>query len=213
MNELRVSGLRKQIGEFVLEADFTVKEGDRIAVCAPSGAGKTSLLRLIAGLESLSDGSILIDGRDVTTVPVERREIGYVFQEPTFLPRLDLVDNITFALLLRGIGRAEREMKVKPWLERFRLLAGADVRKMSGGEKQRAALLRAVIWRPRVLLLDEPFSALDPELRESICKDFLALHAEWPVPTLIVTHDARDEGLVATGRLSFQDKQTNRVFS
>ncbi len=207
LSGLKVDSLRKRIGTFTLSADFEVLRGERAALIGPSGSGKTSLLRLIAGLDLLEatedSGTILLGSEDITFTVPERRQVGFVFQEQALFPSLNVMDNATFALRMRGLHEAERNAQVMPWLERVGLRdkAQASVGILSGGERQRVAFVRAVVWKPRVLLLDEPFSALDASLRDVLRRELVELHRLWPVPLLLVSHDEKDLDSVATRRI------------
>lgn len=217
---LRVQQIRKSWPGFELRADFEVSPGERVAILGRSGSGKTSLLRILAGLEPLgrkATGRIWLGNEDLTELPPEKRQIGVVFQEQALFPALDLVDNATFGLLVRGVGRADRQRQVEPWLQRVGLMAHlrTPVDRLSGGERQRLAWVRALVWKPRLLLLDEPFSALDPELRGSLRRQLLEVHALWPVPLLLVTHDEADAQALATGRIAVVEESggITRAFS
>lgn len=218
MNSLKVEGLRKRIGSFDLIGDFEVKPGQRLALSGPSGSGKTSLLRWIAGLDLLAggdSGKLLLGDRDLTRVPAEKRGMGVVFQEQELFPSMSVMENAAFALRMRRVPREERESLVMPWLEKVGLrdLADASVQKLSGGERQRVAFVRAIVWKPEVLLLDEPFSALDPSLREGIRKSLVELHSLWPVPMILVTHDEADIRAVATAemRIDLSDPKIRKL--
>jgi ABC-type Fe3+/spermidine/putrescine transport system ATPase subunit len=208
---LEVRGLvRKVEGAFTLEADFTVPEGGRACLIGKSGSGKTTLLRAIAGLDAPAPddrGSIRISGRELAGLPPEKRDVGYIFQEQVLFPSMSVLDNCVFAMKLRGVPREERERQGLEWLKRLGLEshAGSGVANLSGGERQRVAFIRALIWKPALLLLDEPFSALDQDLRGLLRKDLLELHRVWPVPMVIVTHDAADMEALATLRLEIAE--------
>jgi ABC-type sulfate/molybdate transport systems ATPase subunit len=203
---LAVEGVVKRIADFELRADFAVAHGERVALLGASGSGKTSLLRVLAGLESADAGRILLDGRELTRLSPEQRDIGVIFQEQALFPALNVLDNATFGLRMRGVAASEREKLGLEWLERVGLgaRARANVGLLSGGERQRVAFVRAAIWEPRMLLLDEPFSALDPSLRSSLRQELVRIHSYWPVPLLLVTHDEADVAEIATRRLSVQ---------
>lgn len=207
-------GLRRRIGSFVLAADFQLEPGERVALVGRSGIGKTSLLRCIAGLDSdeVSDegGAIYLGSQEITDIPPQERGIGYIFQEQALFSSLNVLDNVTFGLRMRGVSRAERERLAMPWLERLGLEGHIHerVERLSGGESQRVAWIRALIWKPRLLLLDEPFSAMDRELRLSLQRELIALHPEWPVPLLFVTHDEADLQNFATTQLHWVEESS-----
>jgi ABC-type Fe3+/spermidine/putrescine transport system ATPase subunit len=214
--ELKVENVVKRIGGFTLRADFRVAPGERAAVAGPSGSGKTTLLRLLAGLDPVDSGRIRLGDEDITRLPPERRGIGMVFQEQTLFPSMTVLENAAFGLRMAGVGRAAREAETRPWLERVGLgaRAGESVTVLSGGERQRVAFVRALVWKPKLLLLDEPFSALDAALRERLQGELVELHRLWPVPLLLVSHDAADAA-VATSRISCEIGEGGavRVFS
>jgi len=206
MNGLRVEALRRKISTFTLEASFELARGERAGVVGPSGSGKTTLLRLLAGLEPADSGRIWIDGVEVTGHPARERGIGYVFQEQALFPALDVLSNAAFGLAVRGMARAEREREARIWLDKVGLgpRARSSVQELSGGERQRVAFVRALIWRPKLLLFDEPFSALDKDARDGMRRELLALHRGAPVPMLFVSHDSSDVDALATKRLKLE---------
>jgi ABC-type sulfate/molybdate transport systems ATPase subunit len=207
---LRLEGVRKRVldsfGDFTLAADFSLGQGERAALIGKSGIGKTTLLRLIAGLESLDSGRVWISGQDVTDWTPQKRRVGFVFQEAALFPSLDVLGNVIFGLLQQGIPRAAAEKQGMEWLEKVELLekAHSPIGNLSGGEAQRVAFARALIWKPQLILLDEPFSALDAELRQELRLQLLRLHEQWPVPLLLVSHDAQDLEAIANVRLTLR---------
>lgn len=207
VSELRVQGVQKQIADFVLTADFSIQPGQRAVLMGRSGSGKTTLIRLIAGLESLSEhqdqGRIWLGKEDVTELPAQKREMGVLFQDLGLFPALNVLENVTFALRIRGFSREKREAEAISWLQKVGLEKKIHSRidRLSGGEAQRVAWVRALIWKPRALLLDEPFSALDRELRTVLRSQLLELHRLWPVPMILVSHDPEDLQQVATQQL------------
>lgn len=213
VGKLKVCGLRRRIGDFVLEADFEVGSGERLGLVGRSGSGKTTLLRLIAGLDSPDAGEIALGGEDISGRQPENRGIGVVFQEAALFPALDVVDNVTYGLMVRGAGRKEREAEARTWLARVGMedKARSRVHRLSGGERQRIAFLRAMLWKPRLLLLDEPFSALDDRMRERVRAELIELHRLWPAPMIVVTHDEADMGALATGRLLLKEEDGGAV--
>lgn len=194
--------LVRSIGNFALEADFRLGRGERMVIQAASGAGKTSLLRTLAGLEPVERGSLWLDGREITRLAPPERGIGVVFQDAALFGSMSLVENAAFGLRMRGVGKRERREQALHWLERVGLAGRGDdsVEVLSGGERQRVAFVRALIWKPRLLLLDEPFSALDHVLRQTLRRELLGLLQEWPVSMILVTHDREDAEALATVR-------------
>jgi putative spermidine/putrescine transport system ATP-binding protein len=210
LENLKVSKIRKNLGEFILEADFEIAAGERAALIGRSGSGKTTLLRLIAGLEGLDPqgGQIFLGSRDISQTPIESRNVGMIFQDSALFPSLSVLGNVIFGLKTHGVSREEAETLGLQWLEKVDLKSKAQssVSKLSGGEAQRVAFVRALIWKPQLLLLDEPFSALDSELREVLRSELLELHRLWPVPLLLVSHDSQDFDRIAQVKLELREK-------
>jgi ABC-type sugar transport system ATPase subunit len=219
---LHVKNLKKRWPDFELNAHFSVGVKERVVLSGKSGGGKSTLLRMIAGLDTGLETSseagleplqnhqdqvgVFLGEKNLNQIPTARREIGFVFQDPALFPTMNVLDNVTFGLRVRGVGRVEREKQALPWLEKIELQSKLlkPVTELSGGEKQRVAFIRAVIWRPQLLLLDEPFSALDPQMRKILQKELVELHQLWPAPMLFVTHDESDLSAIATRRLSLE---------
>jgi spermidine/putrescine ABC transporter ATP-binding subunit len=188
--------LRRVFGpvEALKAIDLQIAAGEFVALLGPSGCGKTTLLRCIAGLVAPSDGAILIDGRDMTRVPVHRRDLGMVFQSYALFPHMTVAENIRFGLKMHGMRGAEAEARVGEALELVRM-RGYEARypvQLSGGQQQRVALARALVTRPKALLLDEPFGALDAKLRESMQIELRRLQRTLGVTTIFVTHDQQE---------------------
>ena len=186
------------------DVSVQVANGERLALLGPSGAGKTSLLRAIAGLIPLSAGSVLVDGRDVTTTPPERRGIVYMHQAPSLFPHVSVLDNVAFPLDIRGVPRAQARDRARELLDRVQLqfAAGRAPATLSGGQRHRVALARALAADPAVLLLDEPFASLDPELRADVRTAVVQMLADGNAPAVVlVTHDV-DEAAGLADRLS-----------
>jgi sulfate/thiosulfate transport system ATP-binding protein len=160
----------------------------------PSGCGKTTLLRLIAGLEEPDAGRITIEGRDVTRIPVKRREVGFVFQSYALFRHMTVRDNIAFGMEIRRVPQGAIDARVKELLELVQLESYASrfPAQLSGGQRQRIALARALATNPKVLLLDEPFGALDAQVRVELREWLVELHEQTGVTTLLVTHDQEE---------------------
>lgn len=170
---------------------LAVAPGETVAILGPSGSGKSTLLKIIAGLEPLESGSVWHQGRDITAWPPERRGLALMFQDFALFPHLNVQDNVAFGLVEQGHSRAQARAQACRMLGSFGLddFALARVGQLSGGEQQRVALARALVTQPRVLLLDEPFSALDAALRLQLRDEFRQRIAHARMTTLWVTHD------------------------
>lgn len=208
LKALRVEHICKTFQEFTLKAHFTVDPGERVILWGRSGSGKTSLLHLIAGLIPLDQnqgGRIFLGDQDITNQPAPRRDIGFVFQDQALFDDLSVVQNAEFGLRVRGIPQAQRRPIALEWLRRVGLGSQASKKafELSIGERQRVAFVRAVCWQPRVILLDEPFAALDGETRKILREELLSLHELWPAPLLMVTHDEQEAQILGQGRLIF----------
>lgn len=168
-----------------------VAPGRRTVLVGPSGAGKTTLMRAVAGLERLEEGEVELGERSLAGVPSHRRRVALVFQEPRLLPHLDVTDNVAFPLRAAGVGRRERRARGWALLDEVGLAALADrrVKGLSAGEQQRVALARALCAEPELLMLDEPLASLDPNRRESLRRLIVRLQRERGLTTLLITHD------------------------
>lgn len=191
--ELTLVGVRKSFGSAVAVADVTadLAAGSLTALLGPSGCGKSTTLSMIAGLLAPDAGQILFGGRSVLDQPAQRRPVGLVFQRPLLFPHLDVAQNVGFGLRMRGVDRTTVRRRVDQMLEKVQLgdLSRRRVGELSGGQEQRVALARALILQPQVLLLDEPFSQLDPILRSQMRDLVKDLHVQSGVTTVFVTHD------------------------
>ncbi|MBS1817590.1 MAG: ABC transporter ATP-binding protein [Acidobacteria bacterium] len=181
--------------------DLSVARGERVALLGPSGCGKTSLLRAVAGLQPLTSGAIAVDGTEVTGVLPEQRGIVYMHQSPSLFDHLSVIDNVGFPLEVRGTPRRQARERAAALLDRVQLarLAHRASDTLSGGQRHRVALARALAANPAVLLLDEPFAALDPELRAEVRETVLDLlgTAEWAPAVVVVTHDVDEAAAMA----------------
>jgi sulfate/thiosulfate transport system ATP-binding protein len=198
---IAVHHVSRRFGDFTaLDAvSFDAPGGSLTALLGPSGSGKSTLLRVIAGLEAPDDGRVEILGQDVTVLPVQKRGVGFVFQHYAAFRHMTVADNVAFGLRVRRRPRAEVRSRVAELLDLVQLegLAGRYPSQLSGGQRQRMALARALAVEPQVLLLDEPFGALDARVRKDLRAWLRRLHDETHVTTLLVTHDQEEAMEVA----------------
>jgi putative spermidine/putrescine transport system ATP-binding protein len=183
--------------------NLTVRTGEFVALLGPSGCGKTTALRTLSGLEHVNGGSILINGVDVVDVPVNKRDIGMVFQSYSLFPHLTALENVEFGLRMRKVPAVERRTRATEALDLVGLahLSGRYAHQLSGGQQQRIALARALVTRPRVLLLDEPLSALDAKVRVQLRDEIRRIQSDLGITTLFVTHD-QEEALAVADRVA-----------
>ena len=174
--------------------DLVIRDGEFVTLLGPSGCGKTTLLRIIAGLELPDEGTVTIFGADVTDRPANKRPVNLVFQRVTLFPHLTVAENVAFGLRLRRVGKRETEEKVRAALDLVRLpdFGGRRVTELSGGQAQRIALARAIANEPKVLLLDEPLSALDLEIRRQLQAELKDIHRRLGLTFVYVTHDQEE---------------------
>ncbi|MYS88696.1 MULTISPECIES: ABC transporter ATP-binding protein [Streptomyces] len=198
-------GLRREFGSTVAldGLDLAVRPGELLALLGPSGCGKTTALRVLAGFEQHDAGAVLVDGQDVTRVPAHRRDAGMVFQSYSLFPHLNAVDNVAFGLRMRKVSTGKRRERAAELLDLVGLgdQGGRFPHQLSGGQQQRVALARALALRPRVLLLDEPLSALDAKVRLTLREEIRRLQQELGITTLFVTHD-QEEALSMADRVA-----------
>lgn len=181
------------------DLSLSVAAGETVALLGPSGSGKSTLLKIIAGLEAADAGSVWMDGVDISELPPERRGFALIFQDFALFPHLSVLDNVAFGLIEQRVPKALARERALAMLALFALAdyARHKVWRLSGGEQQRVALARALITAPRALLLDEPFSALDAELRTSLQKEFAKRISAAGMATLLVTHDEAEARAMA----------------
>ncbi|MFJ2433747.1 ABC transporter ATP-binding protein [Streptomyces anulatus] len=183
--------------------DLTAEPGELLALLGPSGCGKTTALRVLAGFEQPDSGEVLVDGEDITRIPANRRDAGMVFQSYSLFPHLNARDNVAFGLRVRKVSTAERHAIAADLLDLVGLPdhGGRFPHQMSGGQQQRVALARALALRPRVLLLDEPLSALDAKVRLTLREEIRRLQLSLGITTVFVTHD-QEEALSMADRVA-----------
>ncbi|MCX7205418.1 MAG: ABC transporter ATP-binding protein [Proteobacteria bacterium] len=206
---LEIRDVVKTFGDFtaVNHVSLSVEAGEFFTLLGPSGCGKTTLLRMLAGFEQPDSGAILLDGQDMSLVPPEKRPVHTVFQNYALFPHMNVADNIAFPLKMAKASAAEIKLRVAEILEDVRLqeFAHRFPHELSGGQRQRVAIARSLVNRPRLLLLDEPLSALDAKLREQMQMELITLQKEVGVTFVYVTHD-QGEALALSHRIAVMNK-------
>ncbi|MDR2782337.1 MAG: ABC transporter ATP-binding protein [Treponema sp.] len=201
---LEIRDIIKTYPHTTIRLDFSVEEGETLALVGHSGCGKTTTLNLIAGLLYADSGSIVSGGRDVTNLPPWKRNIAMVFQDLALFPTMNVGKNIDYSLRIKGASRDTRRRVVEETLRIVHLpasFAGRKIHTLSGGERQRVAIARALVASPQALLMDEPFSSLDPRLRRELWKEFLEIRRASRIPCVFVTHD-REEAAMLGDRIA-----------
>ena len=209
MSSLQLTGIVKRYGSHAVVdgLDFAIRSGEFVSLLGPSGCGKTTLLRIIAGLAECDAGRVVVGDQDVTTLPAHRRNIGVVFQSYALFPHLTVGENIAFDLKAHGMDRAGIAAGVAKALKAVQLTALADrpISALSGGQQQRVAVARAIATRPRLILLDEPLSALDRKLRETMQIELRHMLRDAGMTAIFVTHD-QEEALVMSDRIAVMNR-------
>lgn len=204
MSYLSIQNLHKRYGDTAIFSDINceIAKGEFITLLGPSGCGKSTLLRCIAGLTGVNGGQILLDGEDLVPVAPQKRGIGMVFQSYALFPNMTVQQNVAFGLRMQKVKGSEAEQRVKQVLELVELndFAGRYPQQLSGGQCQRVALARSLVTRPRLLLLDEPLSALDARIRKHLREQIRSIQQELGLTTIFVTHD-QEEALVMSDRI------------
>ena len=222
-NYVDMQGLQRNFGDVAALDGFNlqIQKGELVALLGPSGCGKTTALRLLAGLDMPDGGKIYVDGKDITNIPANKREMGMVFQAYSLFPNLTAIENVAFGLKVRGLDTKTRLKKAGELLELVGLSTQANrfSHQMSGGQQQRVALARALAIEPKVLLLDEPLSALDAKVRTQLRDEIRRIQIEVGTTTLFVTHDQEEAmamadrvGVMSNGKLEQIDRP-NIVYS
>jgi len=209
---IQVKNIHKQFGAFTALDDITLDfpTGELVALLGPSGCGKTTLLRIIAGLEQADSGQVLLDGDDASSTHVRERQVGFVFQHYALFMHMTVFDNVAFGMRMKPRGQRPSEAKIKDKVHELLNLVQLDwladrfPSQLSGGQRQRIALARALAVEPRVLLLDEPFGALDAKVRKELRRWLRKLHDELHITSIFVTHD-QEEALEVADRVVLMD--------
>ncbi len=213
---LTLRNITQRFGTVTAANDITlaIRPGELVSLLGPSGCGKTTLLKIVAGFQRPMAGDVLVDGRSITGLPPHARQIGIVFQNYALFPHMTVAQNVAYGPLAAGRPRAEVAATVAAMLETVRMAAFRDSmpRQLSGGQQQRVALARCLAIRPRILLLDEPFSALDKNLRLDLQIEVKRLQREFGVTTLLVTHD-QEEALGMSDRIAVLSKGNLEQFA
>lgn len=204
MTVVELKGVSRKYGSVVaLDClDLVVEKGEFLTLLGPSGSGKTTLLNIIAGMVPPSSGRVEIDGRDVTDMPTRQRGLGMVFQNYALMPHMTVFDNIAFPLRVRRVREQEIRTRVAEVLDvvNLRDLGGRKPRELSGGQQQRVAIARCLVYKPSLILMDEPLGALDKKLREQLQLEIKRLHSDLGVTVVYVTHD-QEEALTLSDRI------------
>ena len=204
MSYITLKNIEKYFGKSkVLDnINIDIEKGEFVSLLGPSGCGKTTLLRIISGLESKNSGEIYVDGREISKVSPAKRNIGIVFQNYVLFPNLTVYENIAYGLVNKKVKKEEIEKKVNNILDKIDLkhIKHKYPKQLSGGQQQRVALARAVVLSPKILLLDEPLSALDAKVRETLRKEIKALQKDLGITTIMVTHD-QEEALTMSDKI------------
>jgi len=198
-----LNDIRRDFDDFSLHMNLEVNKGELVSLLGPSGCGKSTTLRIIAGFEEADSGTLLLNGKNLLEIAPEKREIAMVFQDYALFPHMTVFDNIAYGPRVRKWSKEKIKREVDRFLKIVRLEGFADRRTehLSGGEQQRVALARALITEPKLLLLDEPLSALDARLRKSLRREIRNIQRELGITTLYVTHD-QEEALAISDRIA-----------
>ena len=213
---LELRKISKRLGDFYLQnINLTVKDEEYLVILGPTGTGKTVLLEIIAGMYPPDEGEIYFDGHNISRLDPEERQIGFVYQDYLLFPHLNVRDNILFALKIRKTHQANMKMQLEEMTDMLHIqhLLKRYPASLSGGEQQRVAIARALISSPKLLLLDEPLSALDPQNREIFQQEIKRIHQQTGIITMHITHDFREANAIADRIAVFHNGQIEQVDS
>ncbi len=214
---IKLTNVFKSYGfvDVIKNVNIEIDDGDFLTILGPSGAGKTTLLKMIAGFENTTEGNIYIDHEDIVKKPIHKRNIGMLFQNYALFPHMTVQENIEFPLNLRHIPKEEKKKRVAQMLEKVKLgeYAKRYPRELSGGQQQRVGLARALVFNPPVLLLDEPMSALDKQLRKHMQLEVKDIHNDLGLTTISVTHDQEEALTMATKVCVMKDGMIEQIAS
>lgn len=194
--------LRKKLADFSIDLSFTLEENKMAALVGPSGSGKSTVLSMIAGLvrpDKKSGTKITLDGKDITNLEPGKRSCGMVFQNPSLFLNMNVVDNVAYGLVCRGVKRKDARIRAEEFLEKFSMqgFSKRSPETLSGGEAQRVALARTLIVEPKLVLFDEPLSALDTELRKKLAEEIRIMQKTIPFTAIMVTHDLEEAASIS----------------
>ena len=195
------------VNQVLKNIDLDVEKGELVTLLGPSGCGKSTLLRSLAGLEQISSGKIILDGEDITNLPVQKRGIGMVFQQYSLFQNMNVEENIAFGLKIAKMDKLTISEKVKKAIEMVDLVGKEKSypSQLSGGQQQRVAIARAIVMEPKVLLLDEPLSAIDAKLRRELQEKIKNVQKKLKITTIFVTHD-QDEAMIMSDRIQLMNQ-------
>lgn len=206
---IEIAGGNKVFGKFTAleNINLSIVKGEIVTLLGPSGCGKTTLMRIIAGFDTLSSGTLKIDGKDVAALAPEKRPVNMVFQRYALFPHLDVFENVAYGLRVKGVGKEECRERVQRMLRIVQMehLQQRYINELSGGQCQRVALARALVNEPKVLLLDEPLAALDLKIRQHMLTEMKRIHTETGATFIYVTHD-QDEAMILSDRVVLIDR-------
>lgn len=213
--EIRLENINKSYKQtkVIKDVNINIEDGEFLTILGPSGAGKTTLLKMIAGFEDPTHGRIMINGSDVSQTPMNKRNIGMLFQNYALFPHMTVTKNVDYPLSIRKMSKEERKGKIEAILKRVRLseYEARYPRELSGGQQQRVALARALVFDPIILLLDEPMAALDKQLRKQMQLEIKEIHRELGITTVSVTHDQEEALTMATKVCIMKDGMVEQI--